>query len=138
MRRLAHPLLVFCTALAAFVASSLHGNVLCYADSGGHVAVEAPHADTGCPGGHEEHRESSSGHESRRDHCTDVSPEFSAAREAKSPSTIAHHSELEIAPALLPVLVAHSVDLPVKSRESGSHPPAAPQLDCLRTIILLV
>ena len=137
MRRIARTLLVFCTAFAAFVASSLQGNVVCYAEGGQHVAIEAPHPDSGCPGGHEEHRESSTGDEPEQDHCTDVSAKFSAARETSSRSTHAHYAESAMAPALLITPLAPSVDLPIASRKTGVDPGPS-ELGCLRTIILVV
>jgi hypothetical protein len=142
MRRFAQLLLVLSTAFAAFVASSLQGRVLCYADGGGHVALEAPHNDTGCTDAHEGHFEGGLGeskpeHDPHHNGCTDLSAEFSVGREASRVYVDAHHAQLTTAFTIPLPFPATSGDHDVCPSDIDSHPPAPTDLGRLGTIILL-
>ena len=139
MRRLARVILVGCTAFAALVAASLQGKVLCYADGGRHVAVEAPHPERiGGAAHHDHHCESDSSHEPEHDRCTDVSADFSATREASSRSTQFYHVDLILPPVVPLMAFTVPADLAPLSLTANDQPPGPPGLSCLRTIILLV
>jgi hypothetical protein len=131
-------ILVLVTAIAAFAASLLQDNVLCYSACGQHVAFEAPHADGGCASGHEGHEHPAPEPDPEAKECTDVSADFPVIREASAASIDAHPVDLAIAlPAVLLVHVG-SPDSFSAERAIRTHPPAPTELGRLRTIILLV
>ena len=137
---LARAILVVSTACAVLVASSLQGKVVCYADDGRHVAVEAPHRTSAASSHHhhhDQHDEHGDGHEPEHERCTDVSAEFSASRDLTPRSAPLQNIELA-APALLPLAIFAVANHPVAAPAVDSEPPVAPALFCLRTIILLV
>lgn len=137
MRRFSRTLLVVCTAFAALVGTSLQGNVLCYSEGGDHVAIELPHADTGCPDGHDEPGRSSSGDAPEPSGCTDVAAKYSAICEGSAPPPLAHSAEPTFAPPVLiePCILSLAPSLIFLA---SGHPPAPPPFGGLRTIILLV
>ena len=137
MARLAHGILVVCTVFATFLAASLQGRVLCSADGGGHFAIEAPHPETGCPGGHDEHHGTDAEHRDAPADCTDVSAEFAVARELTPASVDVLHAPLTCVTVALPPLLPGPADLSYDSLGARGHPPAAGDLARLRTIILL-
>ena len=139
--RLARSILAVCTAFAALIASTLQGNVLCYADGGRHVAVEAPHASGAAHTHHHGHGDSDPAEEPAHGHCTDVAAEFSATRELQTRwalSLESHSADLTPPPLLPAAPFAVAVDAPGFPIHGMAGPPAPPGLACLRTIILLV
>lgn len=143
MRRLARAILVVCTVFAALVASALQGNVLCYADDGRHVAVEAPHPRDAHHADHAGHCDSTPApaDEPEHGHCTDVAAEFSATRELQTRggrSLDDQCTSLTFAPPLTPAAYTTIADHAALPIQGLAGPPAPPGLACLRTIILLV
>jgi hypothetical protein len=124
MLRLCRAILALCTALAAFAATSLQGKVVCYSHCGRHVAVESPYADGECPAGHEEH-----------DHA--LSADFPVTREVAPNSADLHQADLAFAPLWSTIELA-ATQFGLTASVADSHPPAPPDLACLRTIVLLV
>ena len=137
MRRLCRAILVLCTAVAAFGATSLQGKVLCYSHCDRHLAVEAPHADGCCSAGHDGHDHSDDGRDADSEGCTDVSADFPVTREAALNSVDLHQADLAIASVGFSVPFAVTQPNPTAS-VADTHPPAPPDLACLRTIVLLV
>lgn len=139
--RLARSILVLCTAFAALIASTLQGNVLCYADDGRHLAVEAPHAGEAAHNHDGGQCDSVPAEEPAHGHCTDVAAEFSATRELQTrwAMSLESHSVDVTPPPLLPAApFAAAVDTPGFPVHGMAGPPAPPGLACLRTIVLLV
>jgi hypothetical protein len=136
MNRPARTLLVVCTALAAFVASSLQGKVLCFGEEG-HAAVEAPHTDTPCTAEHEqhEHRGPDRGPDDRE--CSDISADLLAARDGHATTADLSHLHAGLAPTPPPVVLITSLRLPQRGPGLGTHPPSNGDLACLRSIIVL-
>lgn len=137
MERLARLFLVLCTVLATFVAASLQGRVLCSSNGGSHLAIEAPHPETGCPSGHDDHRETEGQHRDVPADCTDVSAAFAVVREVAPASVDALHATLPCVAVLSPALAAGSTHLFFDSLAACGHPPACGDLARLRTIVLL-
>ena len=143
MIAIARSILVACTVLATFVAASLQGRVLCSSSDGGHLAIEDPHHDGGCPSGHDDHHhDHGAPHQGEADPkpapagCTDVAAEFVVAREG-APAAVAD-APLPGMFALSPItLTAHNSRASCAVTASG-HPPAAGDLAAIRTIVLLV
>ena len=136
MKRVARSTLLLCTAFATFFAAMLHGRVLCSANAGSHFAIEQPHRDTGCPSGHDEHPETEGEHRLPAD-CTDISADFSLAREVVPASTDVFHAPLV---DLSPVALTFLATPPSRDNylhASVEHPPGFGDLACLRTIVLL-
>lgn len=136
---LARAILVVSTACAVLVASSLQGKVVCYADDGRHVAVEAPHRPSAASSHHhhhDQHDEHGHGHEPEHERCTDVSVEFSASRDL-TPRSAPQDIQLA-APVLLPLAFLAIANHPVAAPAADGDPPGTPAISCLRTIILLV
>ena len=139
MLRVARSILVVCMAVATFVAASLQGRVLCSANSGAHFAIEQPHRETGCPSGHDDEHPGADGeHQRLPGDCTDISAEFSLAREAAPPSIDVLHAPLVGALALSPVLFTAPLELDVHAHALRGHPPGSGELASLRTVVLLV
>ena len=140
--RLARFILVVCTAFAALVASTLQGNVLCYADDGRHLAVEAPHASCAAHAHHHGHHDPGPAEEPAHGHCTDVAAEFSATRELQTrwARSLESHpgGDLTPPPSLPAAPFAAAADTPGFLVPWTAGPPEPPGLACLRTIILLV
>jgi hypothetical protein len=137
MLRLCRAILALCTAVAAFGAASLQGKVLCYSHCGRHVAVEAPHTDGCCPAGHEGHDHSDEEHDGDSEGCTDVSADFPVTREAAPHGVDLHQADLAFA-ALWSSIQTAVIDFDPTASLADTHPPAPPDLACLRTIVLLV
>lgn len=137
MRRLCRAILVLCTAVAAFGATSLQGKVLCYSHCGRHVAVEAPHADGCCPAGHEGHDHPDEGHDADSEGCTDVCADFPVTREAAPQSVDLHQADLAFASLGSSIQFAVT-QLDATASIADTHPPAPPDHTRLRTIVLLV
>lgn len=142
MLLLARLVLVLFTALAASAATSLQGRVLCYGESGQHMAVEAPHPESPCLDGHSHPGDSSQERQPKQDPhrtgCTDVSADFQLTRAASRATLDTHHAELAVVLAM-PLLFSATPTESTFIRSDGvSHPPARMDLDCLRTVVLLV
>lgn len=145
MIAIARSILVACTILATFAAASLQGRVLCSSSDGEHLALEDPHLDGRCPGGHHDrHDDDGAPHEGEPAHepapagCTDVSAAFVVAREAAPASLDVPHAPLPGTFALQAGLRAQTTAFTVNSLAASGHPPAAGNLAAIRTIVLLV
>ena len=140
---LARTILVISTAFAALVASTLQGNVLCYADDGRHLAVEAPHPTAADHAHQHLHCDSVPAEEPAHGHCTDVAAEFSATREIQTRGALSLEShpgagDLTPPPLLPATPFAAATDTTGLPARGMAGPPAPPGLACLRTIVLLV
>jgi hypothetical protein len=137
MMRLARSIFLVSTAFATLVAAMLQGRVLCSADGGTHFAIEEPHEHTGCPDGHDEHPATEREDRPLPGDCTDISADFSLAREVAPASPDVLHAPLAgLSPLSLIVLVARA-DHEVYAHASVDHPPGSEDLPRLRTIVLL-
>lgn len=133
----ARTFLVLCTALAAFVASSLQGKVLCFGEEG-HAAVEAPHADAGCAAADDAHEHEGEDHDPDHRPCSDVSANLLAVRgEAPAAADLLHFDLALFAPAAQEILISR-LHLPRPGFGLGTHPPSDGGLACLRCVILLI
>lgn len=135
MIRPARTFLVLCTALAAFVASSLQGKVLCFGDEG-HAAVEAPHAEATCSAVHDEHEHEAPAPNSDDRDCSDVSADLLAARDGLAKTADLAHLDAGVTPTPPPAVLLANLYLPQPRLGLGTHPPSH-DLACLRGIILL-
>jgi hypothetical protein len=128
--------LVVCTALAAFVASSLQGKVLCFGEEG-HAAVEPPHAKAPCAATHESHEHDGDGREDDDRECSDVSADFLTLRDgAAAAGDVSHFDLILLSPPLRDTLIS-TLNLPRPRFGLGTHPPSNGDLACLRCVILL-
>lgn len=134
--RVARFTLLLCTAFATFLAAMLQGRVLCSANAGEHFAIEQPHQHAGCPDGHDEHSETG-GEDQLPTECTDISADFSMAREVVPASPDVLHAPLVGISPLPTTFAAAAPALDSHAYALVEHPPGASALTCLRTIVLL-
>ena len=140
MTRVARSTLVLCTAIATLFAATLQGRVLCSANAGEHFAIEQPHHDTGCPDRHDRHdrHAEDGGDEHAPTDCTDISADFSLAREVVPASPDVFHAPLlDVSPLSSVSIAAASPAHATYAHTWVEHPPGSGELTRLRTIVLL-